>query len=63
MTSGVKTSSVVPGAVVPDGGWGWVVVFASFMIHFIMDGSVNLFIFIEVLFSIIELPIPWVISF
>jgi hypothetical protein len=33
------------------------------MIHFIMDGSVNLFIFIEVLFSIIELPIPWVISF
>lgn len=22
----------------PDGGWGWVVVFASFAIHFIMDG-------------------------
>lgn len=22
----------------PDGGWGWVVVFSSFMIHFIMDG-------------------------
>jgi hypothetical protein len=22
----------------PDGGWGWVVVFSSFLIHFIMDG-------------------------
>ena len=22
----------------PDGGWGWVVVFASFMIHVIADG-------------------------
>ncbi|CAF1213612.1 unnamed protein product [Rotaria magnacalcarata] len=22
----------------PDGGWGWVIVFSSFMIHFIMDG-------------------------
>jgi len=28
------------GAMVPDGGWGWVVVFSSFMIHFIMDGYV-----------------------
>jgi hypothetical protein len=26
--------------VIPDGGWGWgwVIVFSSFMIHFIMDG-------------------------
>ncbi|CAF4416237.1 unnamed protein product [Rotaria sp. Silwood2] len=24
--------------VIPDGGWGWFIVFASFMIHFIMDG-------------------------
>ncbi|CAF4099066.1 unnamed protein product [Adineta steineri] len=24
--------------IVPDGGWGWVIVFSSFMIHFIMDG-------------------------
>lgn len=24
--------------VAPDAGWGWVVVFASFSIHFIMDG-------------------------
>jgi len=23
---------------IPDGGWGWVIVFSSFMIHFIMDG-------------------------
>lgn len=22
----------------PDGGWGWIVVFASFMIHVIADG-------------------------
>ena len=22
----------------PDGGWGWVVVISSFLIHFIMDG-------------------------
>ncbi|CAF1062959.1 unnamed protein product [Rotaria sordida] len=24
--------------IVPDGGWGWMVVLASFLIHFIMDG-------------------------
>lgn len=42
MTSGGNTDSKVPGAIVPDGGWGWVIVFASFMIHFIMDGLVNL---------------------
>lgn len=22
----------------PDGGWGWIVVFSSFVIHVIMDG-------------------------
>ena len=27
----------------PDGGWGWVVVFASFMIHIIADGVVYSF--------------------
>ena len=27
----------------PDGGWGWVVVFASFMIHVIADGIVYSF--------------------
>uniref|UniRef100_A0A8D9EVM3 Monocarboxylate transporter 9 n=1 Tax=Cacopsylla melanoneura TaxID=428564 RepID=A0A8D9EVM3_9HEMI len=26
------------GPVAPDGGWGWVVVFASFMIHIVTDG-------------------------
>lgn len=24
--------------VAPDGGWGWVVVFSSFIIHMIIDG-------------------------
>ncbi|CAF3952005.1 unnamed protein product [Rotaria sordida] len=38
MTGGGHTNSAVPGAVVPDGGWGWIIVFASLMIHFIMDG-------------------------
>jgi hypothetical protein len=28
----------MPDVIAPDGGWGWVVVFSSFMIHFIMDG-------------------------
>jgi len=32
--SGAQGSSVPP----PDGGWGWAVVFASFMIHIIADG-------------------------
>ena len=26
------------GFVAPDGGWGWVIVAASLIIHFIMDG-------------------------
>ncbi|UJR13350.1 hypothetical protein I4U23_000368 [Adineta vaga] len=38
MTSGGTTKSAAPGAVTPDGGWGWIIVLASFMIHFIMDG-------------------------
>jgi hypothetical protein len=40
MTASGNTASVVPGAKVPDGGWGWVIVFASLMIHLIMDGFV-----------------------
>ncbi len=31
-------NGVIPRAIVPDGGWGWVIVFSSFMIHFVMDG-------------------------
>lgn len=34
--SGDASGSALP--VPPDGGWGWVVVFASFMINFIADG-------------------------
>ncbi|CAF1191842.1 unnamed protein product [Rotaria sp. Silwood1] len=38
MTNAGNINSAVPGAVVTDGGWGWIIVFASLMIHFIMDG-------------------------
>ena len=27
----LQKSNIVPRSIVPDGGWGWVVVFASFM--------------------------------
>ncbi|CAF2926047.1 unnamed protein product [Rotaria sp. Silwood2] len=33
-----KKKTSVGESIVPDGGWGWVVVFSSFLIHFIMDG-------------------------
>ena len=36
--------------VAPDGGWGWVVVLAGFMVHFILDG-------INYTFGILLLPI------
>lgn len=29
--------------VVPDGGWGWLVVFGSFMIHVLADGVIYSF--------------------
>jgi len=33
---------------VPDGGWGWMVVFASFMVHVIADGTMYSFgVFVE----------------
>lgn len=32
------TKGSIPKPIIPDGGWGWAVVFSSFMIHFIMDG-------------------------
>lgn len=38
MTGGGPSENHVEGAIVPDGGWGWIIVFASLMIHFIMDG-------------------------
>ncbi|CAF5047060.1 unnamed protein product, partial [Rotaria sp. Silwood1] len=38
MTNAGNINSAVPRAVVIDGGWGWIIVFASLMIHFIMDG-------------------------
>ena len=36
VSSGTNTGDVK--FVAPDGGWGWVVVFSSFVIHMIMDG-------------------------
>ncbi len=44
MTSGGTPKGTTPGAIVPDGGWGWIIVFASLMIHFIMDGLVDYFL-------------------
>jgi hypothetical protein len=38
MAGGDNINNAVARAVTPDGGWGWVIVFSSFMIHFIMDG-------------------------
>jgi hypothetical protein len=35
--TGIQVSSTLSPKC-PDGGWGWVVVFASFMIHVIADG-------------------------
>ena len=36
----LEYSEILP----PDGGWGWVVCFASFMCNFIIDGIVYRFI-------------------
>jgi len=47
----------------PDGGWGWVVVFASFMIHIIADGITYSFgVFLVELISVFEVD-RGVISF
>jgi len=46
MEAGDKTEAKEP--MVPDGGWGWMVVFGSFMIHVIADGIAYSFgIFVE----------------
>ena len=37
-SAGSSVSSVSTAATPPDGGWGWVVVFASFIAHCIADG-------------------------
>ncbi|CAF5015300.1 unnamed protein product, partial [Rotaria sp. Silwood1] len=38
MTGGGNVNVGMVNTDVPDGGWGWMIVFSSFMIHFIMDG-------------------------
>jgi hypothetical protein len=38
MTNNDKKSVSTGESIVPDGGWGWMIVFSSFMIHFVMDG-------------------------
>ncbi|CAF2861489.1 unnamed protein product [Rotaria sp. Silwood2] len=38
MTGGDNVNVAIADAIGPDGGWGWMIVFSSFMIHFIMDG-------------------------
>ncbi|CAF4056501.1 unnamed protein product [Rotaria sordida] len=38
MSNNDKNKVSIKAPIVPDGGWGWLIVFASFMIHFVMDG-------------------------
>ena len=38
-----KTGTVEPIMEAPDGGWGWVVVCGTFLIHLIMDGMLYSF--------------------
>jgi hypothetical protein len=38
MTGNNNMNNAAFGVDVPDGDWGWIIVFSSFMIHFIMDG-------------------------
>ncbi|CAB0020852.1 unnamed protein product [Nesidiocoris tenuis] len=62
------TGPVVTGSLArpPDGGWGWVVVFASFMVHVLADGlTYSWGIFQKALvdhFECGEGPVSWIIS-
>ncbi|CAF2721157.1 unnamed protein product [Rotaria sp. Silwood2] len=60
MASGDNMNSVVSQAVVPDGDWGWVIVFATFMIHFIIHGF---YMLIGIGFGLIYLPAIVSVSF